>query len=85
MHRNKLSIVIFAVVVFSFLLMLGCSPTVGPAGPAGPSGPAGPAGPAGQSGKQGPLPPGTETGMDVTLTLSKPANGTHFVAGEKWY
>lgn len=40
----------------------------------------------GSARSQGPpaqLAPGTDTGMDVTVSLSKPANGTFLVAGEK--
>ncbi|HEX9075800.1 MAG TPA: hypothetical protein VF932_08455, partial [Anaerolineae bacterium] len=89
----------FAIALLALVaaLSIGCSAApaapgaAGPAGPAGPAGapgapgPAGPAGPTGVPGAAGKaaVPPGTDTGMDVAVTLSKPANGTHFVGGEK--
>src|SRR5262245_34868898 len=63
----------------------------GPEGPAGPggtngdagaTGPAGPAGDAGAPGCPG-LAPGETVGLNATVSLSKPANGTFFVAGER--
>ncbi len=75
---------LFVVTTLAFVLMLaGCQAAPGPAGPAGPQGPTGPGGPAGPQGKPAPMAPGTDTGLNVTVTVSKPANGTHFVAGEK--
>ena len=66
---------------------------LGPQGPAGTAGPAGLQGQVGPAGPQGPVgpqgltlyvpAPGFDTGMNVTLELSKPANGTNFVAGER--
>ncbi len=80
-HRT---IILFALALVVFALVLaGCQASPGPAGPAGSQGPAGPGGPAGPPGKPAPMAPGTDTGMDVTVTVSKPANGTHFVTGEK--
>ncbi|MBI5652749.1 MAG: hypothetical protein HZC40_20230 [Chloroflexi bacterium] len=73
-------------ILVSLATIAGCTAAPGaPGAPgaAGPAGPSGPQGPAGPQGKPAPLPPGTDPGMDVTVGLSKPANGTHFVAGEK--
>ncbi|MBI4310767.1 MAG: hypothetical protein HY681_03205 [Chloroflexi bacterium] len=55
---------------------------IGPQGLKGEQGPVGPQGAKGEPGAPG-IVPGLETGMNVTLAVSKPANGTHFVAGEK--
>ena len=65
----------------------------GPPGPAGITGPAGLPGPVGPAGTPGPVgpqgvtlyvpQPGTDAGMNATLELSKPANGSNFVAGER--
>ncbi|MDO8635877.1 MAG: cytochrome c3 family protein, partial [Dehalococcoidia bacterium] len=55
----------------------------GPVSPSGAAGAPGKAGLAGERGPQGPMAPGVDTGMNVTVELSKPANGTHLVAGEK--
>ncbi len=61
----------------------------GPQGLTGPQGPLGPQGTQGPPGAPGPGIPallsalGTDTGMNVVLELSRPANGTHFVAGER--
>lgn len=85
MRRNIIFVLLCLLAAIGLALVVGCSAAPGPAGPAGPqgvAGPAGPAGPAGAAGKSGVL-PGTDLGMDVALSLSKPANGTHFVAGEK--
>lgn len=41
------------------------------------------AGPAGPAGPPGPLPPGTNRQISLGLSVSKPSNGTHFVAGEQ--
>ncbi|MBI4234486.1 MAG: hypothetical protein HY686_08605 [Chloroflexi bacterium] len=64
----------------------GSQGSVGPAGPKGDTGLAGPqglAGPAGPAGKDAPLPPGVERQLNATIAVSRPANGTHFVAGEQ--
>ncbi|MBI4338395.1 MAG: hypothetical protein HY680_00410 [Chloroflexi bacterium] len=55
----------------------------GAAGIQGLRGDVGATGPQGAQGPQGPYAPGFETGMKVSMALSKPANGTHLVAGEK--
>ncbi|MBI4283758.1 MAG: hypothetical protein HY663_04740, partial [Chloroflexi bacterium] len=52
-------------------------------GAVGPVGPAGPAGTQGVEGPPGPLPPGVERQVSANITVSKPANGTHFAAGEQ--
>lgn len=65
------------------VLLLGLSACTGPQGLLGPSGPAGPTGPAGPQGSPGPLPAGTVRQIDAVVTVSKPANGTHLVAGER--
>lgn len=89
MKRMTVFILALATIVLSVALIVGCSAAPaapgapGSAGPTGPAGPAGPQGPAGPAGKAAPIAPGTDTGMDVTVALSKPANGTHLVAGEK--
>ena len=36
----------------------------------------------GPSGKDAPWPPGVDRELNLSVTVSKPANGTHFVAGE---
>ncbi|MBI4236057.1 MAG: hypothetical protein HY688_01700 [Chloroflexi bacterium] len=61
----------------------GPAGTQGIAGAIGPQGPAGKDGAVGPQGPQGPFAPGTDTGMQVAMSLSKPANGSHLVAGEK--
>lgn len=61
----------------------GSAGPAGVAGPAGAAGTAGAAGAAGARGPQGPVAPGTDTGMNVTVEVSKPANGTHLVVGDK--
>ncbi|MBI2854629.1 MAG: hypothetical protein HYX87_06900, partial [Chloroflexi bacterium] len=77
-RKKGLFIVFFAVCLLSIgFLLAACKGDQGPAGPAGPPGQAGPAGPA------GPLAPGVERELNVALAVSKPANGTHFVAGEQ--
>ncbi|MBI5848524.1 MAG: cytochrome c3 family protein [Nitrospirae bacterium] len=97
MLRKAICMLMLAAVVLGIALVAGCTAapvttTTGPAGPAGPvgsqgpqgpQGAQGPAGPAGPQAKAAPLAPGTDTGMDVSAALSKPANGTHYVAGEK--
>jgi len=77
MNRNIKIMLWVASVAFIAVIAIGCTAAPGPVGPAGPVGAAGP------TGKPGPLAPGTETGMDVTVSMSKPANGTHLAAGEK--
>ncbi|MBI4216515.1 MAG: hypothetical protein HY687_03910 [Chloroflexi bacterium] len=67
MRHSKL-LGMFAILLGAGLALAACA---GPVGPAGPPGPA------------GPVAPGTDTGINVTMDLSKPANGTHLVAGEK--
>lgn len=62
---------------------VGAAGAKGDAGAQGVKGDAGALGPQGALGLQGPYAPGTEMGMNVIMSLSKPANGTHFVAGEK--
>ena len=37
----------------------------------------------GPSGKDAPWPPGVDRELNLSVTVSKPANGTHFVAGEQ--
>lgn len=61
----------------------GAAGAQGPAGPTGPAGPAGAAGVAGPAGAPGPAAPGTDTGMNVTVTVQKPANGQFLAVGEK--
>ncbi|MBI4331559.1 MAG: cytochrome c3 family protein [Chloroflexi bacterium] len=66
----------------------GPAGAAGPAGKAGPEGKAGAAGKPGEAGKAGPagpvgpLPPGVDRQVSLSLAVSKPGNGTHFVAGE---
>ncbi|MDH5673672.1 MAG: hypothetical protein OEZ06_16065 [Myxococcales bacterium] len=63
----------------------------GPEGSEGPAGPAGEAGPTGQSGPAGPrgepgsasLLPGQSPGLSVKASASAPANGSHYVSGER--
>jgi hypothetical protein len=61
----------------------GAQGPVGPAGPTGAAGAQGPVGPVGAQGPHGPFAPGIDTGINVNLEMSKPANGSFFVAGEK--
>jgi hypothetical protein len=75
LHKSKYIAVGFAL-VFAFSL-LGCDGDDGATGPAGPAGEEGPAG------DTGPLPPGVDRELAVTMAVSQPANGTHFVAGEQ--
>ena len=49
----------------------------------GPQGSQGPAGPQGVAGPPGPIVLGVERQLNATITVSQPANGTHFVAGEQ--
>lgn len=80
------------------LLAVGCAGPVGPQGAPGPEGGQGQPGPAGQNGQNGQNGDGGQPGQnglpgcDATtalnkisssLTVSAPANGTHFVAGER--
>ncbi len=60
----------------------GAAGAVGTIGPTGLKGDVGPAGAAGAPGKDAPLPPGVARGVNLVVTVSKPANGTHFVAGQ---
>ncbi len=78
--------------------LVACEGPVGNVGPAGTVGPRGQAGPVGTVGPQGQTGPvgapglsgiqqlsilGYDTGMNVTLELARPANGTHLVAGDR--
>ncbi|MBM2824732.1 MAG: hypothetical protein HW402_396 [Dehalococcoidales bacterium] len=65
---------LFLFSLFLVVFMVACTGSQGLQGPAGSQGPAGP---------PGPLAQGAERELKATLTVSKPANGTHFVAGEK--
>ncbi|MEK7354089.1 MAG: hypothetical protein AABZ77_06265 [Chloroflexota bacterium] len=76
MKRKLLTTIAFGVISGVVLLFAACT---GPQGPAGPTGPAGAAGPQGIA---GPLPPGVGRQLSANVTVSKPANSTHFVAGE---
>ena len=60
----------------------GATGGAGPAGPAGATGPAGAAGAAGTAGPAGAAAVGTVAGVDINVALTRPANGTHLVAGE---
>ncbi|MBI2831170.1 MAG: cytochrome c3 family protein [Chloroflexi bacterium] len=74
-----------ALVLLGLLLLVACKGTAGPTGPAGAPGTAGPAGApgaAGAPGKDAPLPLGTARQVNLSVAVSRPANGTHFVAGE---
>ena len=73
---------------------IGAQGPAGPTGPAGPQGPVGISGPPGQTGVQGPAGLSgtagpqpvsliTGAGLNATLALSRPANGSNFVAGER--
>lgn len=75
----------------------GLAGPAGAAGPAGPAGAAGTQGPIGLTGPQGLTGPAgaggpgglqpvslvSSTGLNATLAISRPANGTNFVAGER--
>lgn len=88
-QTSKKGLLAFFAVIFVLslgLLMAACTGPQGPAGPPGSPGQAGPPGQQGQAGTPGPagpLPPGVERELKVNMTVSKPANGTHFVAGEQ--
>jgi hypothetical protein len=69
--------ILLAATVGLVLLVAACQGPVGTQGPAGPQGAVGPAG------AIGPLSPGTDRGINVTVAMSKPANGTFLTAGEK--
>jgi OmcA/MtrC family decaheme c-type cytochrome len=80
--------------ILASCIAIGCEGPQGPPGPTGPSGEAGvngEAGTSGDAGAQGPngpqgcagLPAGATPGLHVTLTLSAPANGQFFAAGER--
>ncbi len=60
--------------LFLVVFTVACTGTQGTQGPIGPQGPPGP---------PGPLASGTERQLNASVTVSKPANGTHFVAGEQ--
>lgn len=60
----------------------GAAGAPGAPGDTGATGPGGPAGDAGSSGCPGLL-PGQTAGLDASVTLSSPANGSFFVAGER--
>jgi hypothetical protein len=62
---------------------IGKAGLVGAVGPQGPAGPPGITNAAGQQGNSTSFSSGTGKGIAVTLALTKPANGTHLVAGEK--
>lgn len=63
----------------------GVDGTTGPVGPTGETGVTGSTGPTGATGAQGPQgPSGAEpSGLAAAVTVSAPANGQYFVAGEK--
>lgn len=79
------------------LHLVACEGPRGPAGANGPEGPAGtngdagaqgPAGPPGADGGVGPtgcpgLAPGQTVGLNATVNVSAPANGSYFAAGER--
>ena len=71
------------VIGVSLVLLALLTACQGAAGTAGPAGAAGAAGPQGVAGPPGPLPPVTERQLNASVSVSKPANGTHFVAGEQ--
>ncbi len=61
----------------------GTAGAAGTAGTAGATGPAGAVGLQGPAGAPGPLPPGVERALALSLAVSAPPNGTHFVAGDQ--
>ncbi len=63
-----------AMVIAACTAQGAAAPVPGPQGPPGPPGPAGP---------PGPLAPGTPRQLTATVSVSKPANGSFFVAGEQ--
>lgn len=69
--------------IAAIFLLAACTGTAGPAGPTGPAGPPGAPGAQGSAGAPGPIPPGMERQVSMNITVSRPANGTHFVAGEQ--
>jgi hypothetical protein len=79
----------FSLLLAALLALGGCEGPQGPAGDQGPPGDAGPTGPHGPPGPPGPgtdsgtTIPGADAGLAVTLTVSAPANGQYFVAGEQ--
>lgn len=79
MHDKKTRLKVLVLTIAALALVVGCS---GVQGPGGPMGPAGPAGAQGQPGKTS-VPAGTDLGMDVTISMSKPANGNFLAPGEK--
>ncbi len=94
MRRHAWFMTMMVMILISTMLIVGCTSqgAPGPAGPQGQPGQTGPQGPQGpqgaqgapgQAGKSAPIAPGAEMGMDVVVSTSKPANGTHLVAGEK--
>jgi OmcA/MtrC family decaheme c-type cytochrome len=72
-------------VVLAIALAAACSGSQGPQGPQGPTGPTGPVGDAGGPGASGcpGLPAGQTPGLTASVTVSSPANGTFFAAGEQ--
>jgi hypothetical protein len=86
--------VVQRLVVVSLMGLAACEGPRGVDGRAGPAGPAGadddlgstgPAGPAGDGGAPGcpGLAPGETIGLNATVSLSAPANGSYFAAGER--
>jgi len=81
MHRSL-------VILASALSLVACTGSQGPAGPQGPTGPAGPAGPQGDAGPPGPsscpsVGPGGTQGLTTKVTVSSPASGGFFKAGDR--
>ena len=79
--KKKFAVVglLLAATIGIVLLVAGCGGTGSTAGAQGPQGPQGPAGPQGVPGLAA---AGSARQVAVTVTVSKPANGTHFVAGQ---
>ncbi len=71
---------IMAVFSLGLILLAACN---SPTGSQGAQGPPGPTGPAGQVGAAAPLPAGTDREINLSVTISKPANGTHFIVNEQ--
>lgn len=68
MQRNNILILRIAITTMVAVAVVGCI--------------SGPQGPAGPPGKDAPLPTSTVREVATTIAVSKPANGTHFVAGQ---
>ncbi|MGZ3440249.1 MAG: hypothetical protein ACXVDD_12070, partial [Polyangia bacterium] len=79
---------------FLLLFVIGCEGPRGPAGAVGEQGPpgspgdggtTGPTGPAGDGGVAGcpGLAPGQTAGLNATVSISEPANGSFFATGER--